>query len=347
MFLDEAVITVRSGAGGDGCVSFRREKYIPRGGPDGGDGGRGGSVYLEARADLATLIDVSRRPVHAAEDGKPGGGNNRSGRNAPDLTIRVPVGTIVREVLPGCPPRDGRLLGDLLGDGQRVRVARGGKGGRGNKAFATATHQVPREREEGRPGEEKKLYLELKLIADVGLIGLPNAGKSTLLSRLSRATPKIAEYPFTTLNPHLGIAELGGYERLVFADIPGLIEGAHRGVGLGIDFLRHIERTSVLAHLVACDAWSIDRMAADYRTVEAELASHSRDLASKPRLVVATKLDLLPEEERGSLVRGLSRAIGVDVLPLSAVTGLGVEGFLASALRLVARTRAAAASPDS
>jgi GTPase len=346
MFLDEAVITVRSGAGGDGCVSFRREKYIPRGGPDGGDGGRGGSVYLEAGGDLATLIDISRRPVYRAEDGKPGSGNNRAGRNAPDLTIRVPVGTVVREVLSGRPPREGRLLGDLLEDGQTLRVARGGKGGHGNKAFATSTHQVPREREEGGPGEEKKLYLELKLIADVGLIGLPNAGKSTLLSRLSRATPKIADYPFTTLNPELGIAELGNYERLVIADIPGLIEGAHRGVGLGIDFLRHIERTSVLVHLVACEAGTADRMATDYRTVETELASYSRSLASKPRLVVATKLDLMPPAEQDSLLKDLSQALGMAVLPLSAVTGLGVEELLRAASKLLARTRSAT-SPDS
>jgi GTP-binding protein len=349
MFLDEAVITVRSGAGGDGCVSFRREKYIPRGGPDGGDGGRGGSVFLQGRSDLTTLIDISRRAVHRAEDGKPGGGNNRAGRNARDLVIGVPVGTVVREILPDIPPREGPVLGDLLVEGQRLRVARGGKGGRGNKAFATATHQVPREREEGTPGEERKLYLELKLIADVGLTGLPNAGKSTLLSRLSRATPKIADYPFTTLNPHLGIVELGDHERLVFADIPGLIEGAHRGAGLGIDFLRHVERTSILVHLVSCESGSAERMAADYRTVEAELASHSESLAAKPRLVAASKLDLLLPEEGEALVMALSREIGAEVLPLSAVTGRGVPELLTAAHRLLSKIPAdgGASNPDS
>src|SRR5688572_22548566 len=238
MFLDEAVITVRSGSGGDGCVSFRREKYIPRGGPDGGDGGRGGSVILRADRNLGTLLDLSRKATYRADDGKKGGGNNRAGRNAPDLIVPVPVGTVVREALAERSPREGSLLGDLLEDGQELVVARGGKGGRGNKAFATPTRQVPREAEEGRPGDERKLYLELKLIADVGLVGLPNAGKSTLLSRLSRATPKIADYPFTTLTPNLGIAEVGDYRRIVIADIPGLIEGAHTGHGLGIEFLR-------------------------------------------------------------------------------------------------------------
>jgi len=342
MFLDEAIIIVQSGSGGDGCVSFRREKYIPRGGPDGGDGGRGGSVILRADRNLGTLLDLSRKATYRAGDGRKGGGNNRAGRNSPDLVVPVPVGTVVREVAPDRPPREGHLLGDLLGDGQELVVARGGKGGRGNKAFATPTRQVPREAEEGRAGEEKKLYFELKLIADVGLVGLPNAGKSTLLSRLSRATPKIADYPFTTLTPNLGIAEVGDYRRIVIADIPGLIEGAHTGHGLGIEFLRHIERTSTIVHLVSVEAGSPERMAADYRTVEGELEAYGEALASKPRLVAATKLDTLSEDEGASLVRGFSEAIALPVLGISAATGRGLPDLLASAVRLLDATRATA-----
>ena len=341
MFLDEAIITVRSGSGGDGCVSFRREKYIPRGGPDGGDGGRGGSVILRADRNLGTLLDLSRKATYRGGDGGRGGGNNRSGRNASDLVVLVPVGTLVREALPDRPPREGHLLGDLLEDGQEIVVARGGKGGRGNKAFATPTRQAPREAEEGRPGEERKLYLELKLIADIGLVGLPNAGKSTLLSRLSRATPKIADYPFTTLTPNLGIAEVGDYRRIVIADIPGLIEGAHTGHGLGIEFLRHIERTSTIVHLVSVEAGSPERMASDYRTIEGELAAYGEALASKPRIVAATKLDTLTEDEGSSLVRSFSDAIGRPVLGISAATGRGLQDLLASAVRLLDATRIA------
>jgi GTP-binding protein len=343
MFLDEAFITIRSGAGGDGCASFRREKYVPRGGPDGGDGGRGGSVRLRADRSLTTLLDISRKRLHRAGAGQNGSGNNRAGRNGRDLTLDLPVGTTVRKVIPGTPEREGPLLGDLLAHEETLLVARGGKGGRGNKAFATPTHQVPREAEEGGPGEEVRLYLELKLIADVGLIGLPNAGKSTLLSRLSRATPKIAPYPFTTLEPHLGIAEIGDYRRLVFADIPGLIAGAHQGHGLGIEFLRHVERTSVLVHLVSVEAATAERMAADYRTVEAELAAYSTALAAKPRLAVASKLDLFPAADHARLLAELAAELGIEVLPLSAVTGLGVEALLQAASRLLDDSRKAGA----
>jgi GTP-binding protein len=339
MFLDEAIITVRSGSGGDGAVSFRREKYIPRGGPDGGDGGRGGSVILRADRNLGTLLDLSRRASYRAGDGVKGGGNNRAGRHAQDLVILVPVGTVIREA-PERDPREGPLLGDLLEEGQELVVARGGKGGRGNKAFATPTRQAPREAEEGRPGEEKRLYLELKLIADVGLVGLPNAGKSTLLSRLSRATPKIAEYPFTTLTPNLGIAEVGDYRRIVIADIPGLIEGAHTGHGLGIEFLRHIERTSTIVHLVSVEAGSAERMAADYETVEGELAAYGEALAAKPRIVAATKLDILDEAEGAELVRRFGERIGLPVLGISAATGRGLTDLLASAVRLLDASRA-------
>jgi GTP-binding protein len=346
MLVDEATITVRSGSGGRGCVSFRREKYVPRGGPDGGTGGRGGSVFLEGDSSLSTLLDISRRSLYAAEDGRPGGGNNKSGRNGKDLTLRLPLGTVVREALETVPRARWPLLGELLKASEPLVVARGGRGGRGNASFATATYQAPREAEEGEPAEERKLYLELKLMADVGLVGLPNAGKSTLLSRISAATPKIAAYPFTTLEPHLGIVEAGDFRRLVFADVPGIIEGAHAGHGLGIEFLRHLERTRVLVHLVSVESLSVAAAAAAYRTVEAELYQHSRVLAEKPRLLAASKLDLLPPEEGERFAADLGRLLQVDVLPLSAVTGLGVKALVSAVLRLVDGESPASPSPS-
>jgi GTP-binding protein len=335
MFVDEAIVLVSSGKGGNGCVSFRREKFAPRGGPDGGDGGRGGSVYLCANRDLTTLSALSSKPFYRAESGRDGGGNNCSGRGAEDLVIEVPVGTLTREILPDRPPREGRLRGELLSHSKRLLVARGGKGGRGNKAFASATNQVPRDAEDGVPGEQIRLYLELKLLADVGLIGLPNSGKSTLLSRISAATPKIADYPFTTLRPNLGIADLGNYKRIVVADIPGLIEGAHEGAGLGMEFLRHIERTSVLVQLVSIESATVERMVADYRTVESELAQYSAKLAGKPRIAVASKIDLLPAETQKELIEAFREALGCEILPLSAVSGQGLKDVLAGAVRLL------------
>jgi len=343
MFVDEAIITVRSGAGGNGCASFRREKYMPRGGPDGGHGGDGGSVFLEADENLTTLLDISRRRLYAAQSGRPGQGNTRAGRNSQDVVIRVPRGTLVREVLPDTDPREGRLMGDLVDHGERLLVARGGKGGRGNTAFATATNQIPRYAEDGERCEERKLYFELQLLADVGLVGLPNAGKSTLLARISAARPKVADYPFTTLCPHLGLVEVGSYQRLVFADLPGLIEGAHEGHGLGIEFLRHLERTRVLVHLVAaepaCGAASLEAgvaaVADDYRKIEAEILQYREVLARKQRLVVLSKVDLLPADERASLLAALSANLGREVLPLSSVIGEGVDALVASAARTV------------
>lgn len=334
MFVDEATIVVRSGSGGHGCVSFRREKYIPRGGPDGGNGGKGGNVYLRATRNLTTLGEMSRKSVYKAEDGGQGEGNKRAGRNGKDLWIEVPVGTVVREITPGQPPREGRLLGDLLEHGSTLFVARGGKGGRGNKSFATPTRQAPREAEDGVGGEERRLFLELKLLAQVGLVGLPNAGKSTLLSRVSAARPKVADYPFSTLAPYLGIAELDGYRQMVFADLPGIIEGAHRGVGLGTDFLRHVERTRVLLHLVSVESGSVDQMVSSYETVDGELRSYGCGIAAKPRIVVASKIDLLPLEEREAVLRDLSTRLGRPILPVSAVTGLGVREVIAAAARL-------------
>ena len=335
MFLDEAIIVVVSGKGGNGCVSFRREKFVPRGGPDGGDGGRGGSIYLCANRDLTTLSELPSQPLYRAGNGQGGEGNQRAGRGAEDLVLEVPVGTVIREILPDKPPREGRLFGELLADSERLLVAQGGKGGRGNKAFASATNQVPREAEKGKLGEERRLYLELKLLADVGLVGMPNSGKSTLLSRLSAATPKIADYPFTTLQPNLGIANLGDYRRIIVADIPGLIEGAHEGVGLGIEFLRHIERTSVLLQLVSVEGESVERMVADYRVVESELKQYSDTLTSKPRVAVASKIDLVPVESQKELLKALGEALGREVLPLSSATGQGLRDVLEKSVRLL------------
>jgi GTP-binding protein len=317
LFVDEAVIHVRAGRGGAGCVSFRREKFVPRGGPDGGDGGHGGSVLMEAREEIDTLLDLAGRHHWRADDGMPGMGANRTGRRGEDLLIQVPVGTLVYDA------ESGRLLKDLSEPGQTVRVARRGRGGRGNAAFASATNQAPREAEPGRAGQERTLRLELRLIADVGLIGLPNGGKSTLLARLTRARPKIAAYPFTTRDPQLGIAELPGYRRMVLADLPGLIEGAHAGVGLGHRFLRHVERTRVLVHLVdLCPPQGAPTPAEAYRTVRAELAHYSAALAERPEIVVGTKLDL---SDAPRALEELRQDIGAEVLGISGVSGAGLR----------------------
>ncbi len=352
MFLDEALLQVRAGDGGDGCVSFRREKYAPRGGPDGGDGGRGGSVVFRADSSLSTLTDIARRSLYAGENGQRGGGANRSGSAGADLILAVPVGTVVRETLKGLEPKVGPILGELIEPDERLLVARGGKGGRGNQAFATSTRQAPRFAEDGQSGESRKLYLELKLLADVGLIGLPNAGKSTLLSRISAATPKIADYPFTTLHPNLGIVGLGGYRRLVVADIPGLIEGAHQGLGLGIEFLRHIERTRVLVHLISSEAVldapdlqaAVLLLAERFRTIEGELASYSGQLALKPRSIAISKVDLLPPEAREPLARSLAEAIDRPVRAISGATGEGLVDLLREVDEKVGESKAAEVS---
>ncbi len=318
MFIDRAEIYVRGGKGGNGCVSFRREKYVPKGGPDGGDGGRGGDVILVADPGVNTLLDLTGRHHWIADNGRPGSGQNKTGRSGKSLRVRVPPGTLIHD-------RDtDRLLKDLATPDEEVVIAQGGRGGKGNRHFVSSRHQTPRIAQDGEAPEERWLRLELKLIADVGLVGLPNAGKSTLLSRTSRAEPKIADYPFTTIEPQLGIVELVGYRRFVMADIPGLIEGAHEGVGLGDDFLRHIERTRLIVHLI--DLYPMDGQtepAEAYRIIREELTKYSQKLADKPEIVVANKIDLTQDAREDA--RALSRAIDRPVMAISGVTAAGME----------------------
>lgn len=318
LFVDEVTIHVRGGRGGNGCVSFRREKFVPKGGPDGGDGGHGGSVILVAKTGVDTLLDLAGRHHYHARNGRPGSGNNRTGKSAEDLLVTVPTGTLVYNA------DTGRLMKDLVDDGQSVCVARGGTGGRGNARFATPTHQTPREFEPGTAGQERTLRLELRLIADVGFVGLPNAGKSTLLSRLTRARPKIADYPFTTRAPHLGILELPGFRRLVLADLPGLIEGAHEGVGLGDTFLKHIERTRVILHVIdLCPPEGAPTPAEAYRTIRQELENYSPQLAERQELIAGNKLDL---SEAAAALHALRASLGdPGILGISGVSGVGLR----------------------
>ena len=316
MFVDELDIVVIAGDGGDGCVAFRREKFVSRGGPAGGDGGHGGSVFLQADESLNTLQHLTGRRWKAGR-GQHGQGKNCHGRKGEDTIVRVPTGTIILDA------EHQVLLKDLTAPGEKVCVAEGGRGGRGNSRFASATHQAPREAEPGEPGKQRKLHLELKLIADAGLIGKPNAGKSTLISRLSAAHPKIADYPFTTLTPCLGIVEIANFRRFVMADIPGLIEGAHEGAGLGDEFLRHIERTRILVHMVdVCPptGGAVD----DYRAIRSELEQYSPALAGKDEIIVANKMDLTDSDEH---LAELRETVDAPVLAISAVTGKGLEAL--------------------
>lgn len=320
MFIDEAEIQVKAGDGGNGCMSFRREKFIPKGGPDGGDGGKGGDVFFLACTSLDTLIDFSGRYTWAASDGRHGEGSNCTGADGEDLIIRVPVGTLVYD------KESELLLKDLCEPDMKVKICRGGIGGKGNLAFTTSIRQAPRFAQKGRPGQTRKLRLELKLIADVGLVGMPNAGKSTLISRSTRARPKIANYPFTTLNPVLGIVELSGQRRFVMADIPGLIEGAHAGAGLGHEFLRHIERTRMLVHLLDIMPMDGSDPVENFHTINRELKLYSEPLAAKPRVVVFNKMDLDPD---GTIAAELTRRLGDACgdrkpMAISAVTGKGI-----------------------
>jgi GTPase len=319
LFLDEARILVKAGDGGNGCMAFRREKYVPRGGPSGGDGGRGGDVELVSTEHQNTLLQFSYNPEHKAERGRHGEGSNKTGADGRSIEVAVPTGTVVYD------EATGERLFDFTGPGQRFLAARGGRGGRGNARFATATHQASTEHEPGRPGEERRLRLELKLLADVGLVGFPNAGKSTLISRISAARPKIADYPFTTLEPNLGVVQLADYKTFVVADIPGLIEGAHAGAGLGIQFLRHIERTHLLAHLVDVSEASGRDPVQDFEIVVEELASFSEELAAKPMIVVATKLDAAQDPERVDALRRVAQDRGLPFFEISSATGQGIE----------------------
>jgi GTP-binding protein len=320
MFIDEVRIRVKAGDGGNGCLAFRREKYVPRGGPSGGDGGRGGDVIMVASEHQNTLLHFRFNPEHTAQRGRHGEGSNRSGREGESIELPVPVGTIAYDA------GSGELLHDFNKAGDRFTIARGGRGGRGNQHFATSTHQAPTEHEPGYPGEERHLRLELKLLADVGLVGFPNAGKSTLISRISAARPKIADYPFTTLEPNLGVVSVDDAS-FVVADIPGLIEGAHLGHGLGTQFLRHIERTRLLVHLVDVSESSGREPADDFRIVLGELASFSAALAAKPMIVVATKIDAAQDPDRIASLRAVAQSRGLPFHEISSVTGQGIEGL--------------------
>jgi GTPase len=319
VFIDEVTISVKAGDGGNGCLAFRREKFVPRGGPSGGDGGRGGDVAMVASPHYNTLLHFRFNPEHKGERGRHGEGSQCTGRDGEDVELPVPVGTMVYDAATG------ELLHDFTAIGDRFVVARGGRGGRGNARFATSTHQAPTEHEAGVPGEAKRLRLELKLLADVALVGFPNAGKSTLISRLSAARPKIADYPFTTLVPNLGVVDAGNDRSFVLADIPGLIEGAHQGHGLGIQFLRHVERTRLLVHLVDVSDFTGRDPGSDFDVILNELAQFSEALAAKPMLVVASKIDACQDASRLETVRERAAARGLPFFAISSVTGAGIE----------------------
>ena len=317
MFIDRALVRVRAGDGGSGIISFRREKFAPMGGPDGGDGGRGGNVVVRVDTNLSTLLDYTYRDSWKADNGDHGSGNNKTGSSGTDVVLPVPPGTIVRDA------QTGELLGEVIEQGEEIVVARGGRGGKGNSHFATATRQAPREYQPGEDGEERELELELKLIADVGLVGKPNAGKSTLLSVISAARPKIADYPFTTITPNLGVVQLSGHRTFVVADLPGIIEGASEGKGLGHQFLRHIERTRLLAFVIPIDAMDWQE---EYDQLRAEVAAYSAELAAKPHFVVFSKMDLMGEE----YVPPIETRGAIGAFAISAANREGLEPLLAA-----------------
>src|ERR1700729_316045 len=331
MFIDEAKIRVKAGDGGNGCMAFRREKFVPRGGPSGGDGGKGGDVIMESSERHNTLVHFRFNPEYNAQRGRHGEGSNKTGRDGGDVMLKVPVGTIVFD------DDTGEKVYDFSGPDQRFVIARGGRGGRGNARFATSVHQAPREHEEGRPGEEHHLRLELKLLADVGLVGFPNAGKSTLISRISAARPKIADYPFTTLEPNLGVVSVGD-ETFVVADIPGLIEGAHLGHGLGVQFLRHIERTRLLVHLVDVSEATGRDPVEDFRIVMEELEGFSADLVRKPMFVVASKVDVAQDPARIEELKTLAASKHLPFYEISSVTGQGIDALKYDLAQFLAKT---------
>jgi GTP-binding protein len=317
MFIDEVKILVKAGDGGNGCLAFRREKYVPRGGPSGGDGGRGGDITLLASKDENTLLRYRFNPEHKAQRGRHGEGSNCKGHDGTSIELAVPVGTVVYN------DETGDQLYDFTEIGQTYVVARGGRGGRGNARFVSSTHQAPTEHEQGKPGEEWKIRMELKLLADVGLVGFPNAGKSTLISRISAARPKIADYPFTTLEPNLGVVQMNDYRSFVVADIPGLIEGAHLGHGLGVQFLRHVERTHLLIHLVDTSETGRDPVD-DFEKIMIELGSFSEELSKKPMFLVASKIDAVRDEECVENLRKLAVGKGLPFFAISSATGQGI-----------------------
>lgn len=323
MFIDVANITIRSGDGGDGCISFRREKYVSRGGPDGGDGGKGGDVIFIADNSMTTLLDFKYKRKYVAENGERGGLAKCYGRNAEDLVIRVPAGTVIKE------RETGKIIADMSFPDQREVVLRGGKGGKGNTKFATATRQAPDFAEPGMPGEDREITLELKVLADVGLLGFPNVGKSTLLSRVTKATPKIANYHFTTLQPNLGVVSMPGVNPFVIADIPGLIEGASEGVGLGIDFLRHVERTRLLIHVVDISGMEGREPFEDFLLINQELKKYETDLSDRPQIIALNKADLLYERDKVEEFSAKAKDAGFNQIhTISAVTGEGLEDLM-------------------
>src|SRR3984885_6722325 len=320
MLVDEVRITIKAGDGGNGCLAFRREKFVPHGGPSGGNGGRGGDIIMVATKDRNTLLHFRFNPEYTAQRGRHGEGSNRTGHDGESLTVLVPVGTVVFDA------ETGEQVFDFTEDGQTWLAAKGGRGGRGNARFTSSTHQAPTEHEDGKPGEFKKLQLKLKLLADVGLVGYPNAGKSTLISRISAARPKIADYPFTTLEPNLGVVQMPDLRSFVVADIPGIIEGAHEGRGLGIQFLKHIERTKVLVPLVDMSETGRDPIH-DFETLIVELASFDEDLAKRPMLVAASKMDVAYDSEKAAALRALAASRGMPFFEISSVTGEGIEAL--------------------
>jgi len=331
-FLDRAKILVKGGDGGNGVTAFRREKFVPRGGPSGGDGGRGGSVSMEATTQLNTLLQFRFNPEFRAGRGMHGEGDKRHGKDGEDRIIQVPIGTVVSD------SETGELFHDFSIPGERMIVAKGGRGGRGNAQFATSTNRAPRYHEDGQPGEVRSFQLELKLIADVGLVGFPNAGKSTLISRISAARPKIADYPFTTLEPHLGVVPYGDEGSFVVADIPGLIEGAHEGTGLGLEFLRHVERTKLIAHVIDVSSTGRDTVD-DFLTISRELELYKADLTEKPQIVIASKMDAVDDTQRVESLRRFCSQRGFQMFEISAVTGFGIDELIAGMSRIVEQMR--------
>ena len=331
MFVDQVQVTLRAGRGGNGCVSFRREYRVPRGGPDGGHGGKGGSIWLVSEPGLNSLSYFRFHPINRAKNGAHGEGSNRQGKSGKDLILFVPVGTMVKAA------DGGKVLFDFLEPGQRYCAAKGGRGGRGNASYATPTHQAPREFEEGKPGEEKDIVLELKLIADVGLVGFPNVGKSTLISKISSARPVIADYPFTTLIPNLGVVDKAGPRSFVVADIPGLIEGAHLGHGLGDNFLKHIERTKILVHLIDISPYTGRDPVRDFEVIMNELSAYNPGLARRPQILVANKTDLLAgKKKRLEAVKALAKEKNLPFFPVSAQKGTGLKSLVREMAQLLA-----------